>query len=178
MTPRINLAVLQPWRMSPAGKPQAPRETEAMPLRGILIASLVFTVLTLVPAGAHLLSLANKISMSSADYLVAQQAYAGWNLTAIAVLGALISTGLLAWSARDQPLISTLAWLAFGCMAATQVAFWTLNFPGNQQTSNWTHLPANWEWLRLRWELGHALSCLLNLAALAALLTANWRLLR
>lgn len=149
-----------------------------MTIRAALIASLVFTTLTLVPAGAHLMSLPNKIGMSASDYLVAQQAYAGWNLSAIAVLAGLASTGWLAWSARAESAVFTPAVVAFMLMIATQMVFWTLNFPANQQTSNWAQLPANWQTLRRHWELGHAVSCLLNLGALAALLTANWRLLR
>jgi len=148
-----------------------------MSTRGALIASLIFTTLTLVPAGAHLMSLPNKIGMSAPDYLVAQQAYAGWNLSAIVVLGALLSTGLLTWRTRGDSLF-TLALAAFVLTIATQVVFWTLNFPANQQTSNWTRLPENWQTLRRHWELGHALSCLLNLGALGVLWTANWRLLR
>ena len=149
-----------------------------MSLRSLLIASLLFTVLTLVPTGAHLLSLPNKMGMIAADYLVAQQAYRGWNLSAIVVLGALAATGLLAWWSRNHEDISLPAVIAFICMIATQVVFWTLNFPGNRQTANWTRLPEHWEMLRQRWELGHALSALLNLGAIAALLTANWRMLR
>lgn len=147
-----------------------------MSLRGALIASLVFTMLTLVPAGAHLMSLPNKIGMSAADYLVAQRAYIGWNLSAILVMGALASTGILAWQARGHIEVFTPAVLAFLCVIATQIAFWTLNFPANQQTANWTRLPEHWEALRSRWETGHAVSALINLGGLAALLTAAWRL--
>jgi hypothetical protein len=93
------------------------------------------------------------------------------------VLGALLSTGLLTWSTRGDSLF-TLALAAFMLVIATQVVFWTLTFPANQQTSNWTRLPENWQTLRRHWELGHALGCLLNLGALGALWTANWRLLR
>lgn len=74
----------------------------------------------------------------------------GWNLSATLVLGALVSTGLFAWHARRSPGIFTLAIVAFVCVLATLAVFWTLNFPGNQQTSNWTQLPGNWEILRRR----------------------------
>lgn len=160
------------------GSPRRQSHTGRMSPRGSLIASLSFAMLTLVPAGAHLMSLPNKIGMSGADYLVAQQAYAGWNLSAIVVIGALVSTALFAWQSRDAAQLMALASIAFVCMIGTQLVFWTLNFPANQQTSNWTQLPAHWRTLRLRWELGHATSAVLNLAALAALLTALARLLR
>jgi hypothetical protein len=149
-----------------------------MSIRGTLIASLLFCVLTLVPAGAHLLSLPNKIGMSAQHYLVAQKAYVGWNLAAFPVIAALLATGLLVWSARQDPKLFAWAIVAFACMLATQLVFWTLTFPGNQQTANWTQLPDNWESLRWRWEIGHAISSLLNLGALLALLAATWRQLR
>jgi hypothetical protein len=149
-----------------------------MSLRIVLLLSILFSALVLVPAGAHLMSLPNKIGMSASDYLVAQRAYDGWSLSALGVIAALLSTGTFAWLARREPDVFTLAVMAFACIVATQVVFWTLNFPGNQQTANWTRLPGNWESLRQRWEIGHATSCVLNVGALLALLAANWRLLR
>jgi hypothetical protein len=149
-----------------------------MSLRASLLASLLFTSLALIPAGAHLLSLPNKIGMSATDYLVAQQAYAGWQFVGIAVVAALVSTALLSWFARETPAILPLALLALACVVATQVVFWTMNFPANQQTANWTQLPDHWQTLRRRWEVGHAIAALLNLMALGFLLSANWRLLK
>lgn len=163
----------------PADGPLAGRaHNERMSLRGALIASLAFTSLTLVPAGAHLMSLASKIVMSAPDYLAAQKAYTGWNLSAVLVIGALVSTATLVWQARGHERVFMPALIALGCVIAAQVVFWTLNFPANQQTSNWTRLPDQWQSLRQRWEIGHALAALLNLGALATLLTANFRILR
>jgi hypothetical protein len=149
-----------------------------MSLRAALLASLIFTALTLVPAGAHLMSLPNKIGMTGSDYMVAQRAYMGWNLSAILVIGAALSTGIFAWRTYGRAELFAPALVALACVIATQVVFWTLTWPGNHATSNWTRLPHEWQELRHRWELGHALSALLNVGALAALFTANWRLLR
>jgi hypothetical protein len=147
-----------------------------MKVQSALLLGILFTALILVPAGAHLMSLPNKLGMSGDEYLVAQRAYDGWSLSAIGVIGALIATGSLAWLARGDSSIATLTRLAFAFLVATQVIFWTLVFPGNQQTGNWTQLPGHWEALRQRWEYGHAASCVLNLGALLALLAADWRL--
>ena len=63
-----------------------------------------------------------------------------------------------------------LAVIALLCLAGTQAVFWTLTFPANQLTANWTVLPDNWAALRSQWEYSHAASALLNLAALIALI--------
>ena len=38
----------------------------------------MLTALALVPSGAHLAALPNKMAMAQAAYFVAQQIYAGW----------------------------------------------------------------------------------------------------
>ncbi|HTN64006.1 MAG TPA: hypothetical protein VL147_21035 [Devosia sp.] len=55
-----------------------------------------FASLGLVPAGAHVFSLFSKMRLSGADYIVSQRAYDGWNLFAVVVIGALLSTLALA----------------------------------------------------------------------------------
>ena len=55
---------------------------------------------------------------------------------------------------------------AFLCILGTQVVFWTFTFPANEQTANWTILPDNWAALRRQWEYSHAVSAILDLAAL------------
>ena len=132
-------------------------------------ASLLFAALALAPALAHLLELPNKIGLSRDDYLIVQQIYRGWALLGIAVLGALLSTMILTILVRKRPGEFALSFLAFLCIVGTQVVFWTFTFPANQQTSNWTVLPDNWETLRMQWEYSHAASAVLNLIAFSAL---------
>lgn len=43
---------------------------------------------------------------------------------------------------------SGLVVVAFLSIGTTQFAFWTLTYPINQATRNWTVLPENWELLR------------------------------
>lgn len=146
-----------------------------MPLRWTLFASVLFVSLSLVPGGAHLLALPNKIGMNAGDYLIAQQLYRGWSYLGIVIVGALASTSILLYEVRHSRRLLTPAAAALACLLATQLIFWTLNFPANQQTHNWVSLPANWESLRLRWELGHAASAILTFASLVALLTVTVR---
>jgi hypothetical protein len=62
-----------------------------------------------------------------------------------------------------------LALIAFLCVAATQVIFWSYTYPANRATANWTLLPSNWLELRRQWEYSHATSAVLDLIALTAL---------
>jgi hypothetical protein len=50
--------------------------------------ALLFAALALVPAGAHLAELSNKIDLPAADYQTVQQIYSGWALFGIVVFGA------------------------------------------------------------------------------------------
>jgi hypothetical protein len=138
--------------------------------------AILFCGLALVPAAAHAMELPNKIGLSREEYLVAQKLYRGWQFVAPIVILALISTGTLVGVARDAgPGPQTAAIVAFLCIAATQVVFWTFTFPVNRATRNWTEAPLHWEALRRRWEYSHAASFVLNLVAFgAAVIAALW----
>jgi hypothetical protein len=62
-----------------------------MALRLIQFLAIMLTALALVPSGAHLDALPNKMAMAQAAYFVAQQIYAGWALFGIVLFGALIA---------------------------------------------------------------------------------------
>ncbi|MGH9849991.1 MAG: hypothetical protein ACREBD_09035 [Blastocatellia bacterium] len=144
-----------------------------MKLKCMRFLSLLFAALALGPALAHLLELPNKINLSGADYLTAQQIHRdwhGWAILEIVVVVALFSTLFLAIVVRDQPKAFTLTLIALLCIAGTQVVSWTFTYPANQATNNWTLLPANWQELRQQWEYSHAASAVLNLIALALLI--------
>jgi len=128
-------------------------------------------VAVMVGAGlAHLLALPNKIHLGREDYLTVQQIYRGWALLGIADIGALIFTLVLAVMSRRRPRDFVLAVLAFLCVAASLVVFFLFTYPANQQTDNWTVLPAHWEALRRQWEYSHAVGAGLYLVALIALI--------
>jgi hypothetical protein len=137
----------------------------------------VFVALALGPALAHLFALPNKIGLDEAQYFTVQQIYAGWALLGIVVFGALFSTLALAVALRRDRRPALRAFLAFLCIAGTQLIFWSFTFPANQATVNWTEIPANWQALRLQWEYSHAASAVLNLAAVIALVLSVlvWR---
>jgi hypothetical protein len=128
--------------------------------------------LALAPAAAHLLELPNKIDLSRGEYLVVQQIYRGWALLGIVVLSALASTLALTVLVRHQRKAFVWALIALLAIVGTQIVFWTLTFPANQATDNWTVLPENWMELRRQWEYSHATSAGLNLIALVAAIIA------
>lgn len=136
------------------------------------VIAVLFASLALVPAGAHLFSMASKLLLNADAYLAAQRAYDGWSLFAIIVIGALISSLVLTFALYQVGERYVLAALAFVCLAGTQAIFWTLTYPMNVATENWTRLPPKWEFLRMQWELSHAGSAILNFIALALLIFA------
>jgi hypothetical protein len=132
--------------------------------------SLLFVVLALVPAGAHLCSMISKLRLGHAEYLAAQRAYDGWSLFGIVVFGALILLFALAVRLYRSGEPYWLTVMAFLCIAGTQAVFWLFTFPANRATDNWTVLPEGWEAIRLQWEYSHAASAILNFIALVAML--------
>jgi hypothetical protein len=141
-----------------------------MAMNMVWVASLLLATLAMLPAAAHLLELPNKIRLSGKEYLTAQRLYRGWALAGIVVVAALLSTLMLLFMLREWPTAFALAWVAFLCIAGTQLVFWTFTYPVNRMTANWTFLPGDWPELRKRWEYSHAASAILNLIALVALI--------
>jgi hypothetical protein len=93
----------------------------------------MFTAVALVPGGAHIATLPNKMTMAQAPYFIAQQIYAGWDLFGIVLLGAL---GTVLALRLSRPFGYALA--AFLFIAANLAIFFGWTFPTNQATSNWT----------------------------------------
>jgi uncharacterized membrane protein len=136
-----------------------------MPTRIVQFLALVFTALALIPGGAHLFSLPNKIGMTEQQYLVAQRAYDNWSLMGLVLIPAMLFNLALAWSLRKQRPAFYLAAGGALCMASTLAVFFVFTYPANVATQNWTVATANWENLRVQWEYSHAGSALLNFAA-------------
>jgi hypothetical protein len=51
--------------------------------------ALILTALALVPVGAHLFALPNKMQLDQADYFVTQSIYRGWACFGIVLVGAI-----------------------------------------------------------------------------------------
>ena len=138
----------------------------------VFFVALLATALALGAALAHALELPNKIGMSRESYFVVQNIYRGWNrlgyLLAVELIGMLAVVILY----RRERSVRRPALVAVACLIAAQDVFWTLTFPANVATSNWTIAPANWETLRQQWEYSHLAGAVLQTLAMATLIVA------
>jgi hypothetical protein len=141
-----------------------------MKVKSFYFTSLLFTALSMAPGMAHLLELPGKIHMEGDQYFIVQQISRGWALLGIITFLAMISNLILAIMTRKNRLLFLLNGTVFLCIAVSLIIFFSFTFPANQQTSNWTRVPSNWEKLRLQWEYSHAINACLYLVAFIALL--------
>lgn len=135
------------------------KESSISRLLNILrLVAISLSAIALVPAGAHVFELPNKMGLAQGEYFTVQGIYRGWALFGFVLFGnALSLMALLAvqWT-RGLPTRSVL--LSFLCQLASLAIFFALVFPANIATNNWTAVSEQWETLRWRWEVGHALS--------------------
>lgn len=135
-------------------------------LPALRLGTVLLTALALVPAGAHLLELPNKIGLPREAYLVAQGLYRGWALLGAVWIGALVANLALAVALRRHGR-GWRAALGAGLLLALSLAvFFAWTWPANQATANWTVLPPGWEALRRQWEYSHAANAVLVFLAL------------
>ena len=139
-----------------------------MPLKIVQFLALTLTALALVPSGAHLFALPNKINLVAEQYFIVQNIYRGWSLFGVALIGALIANLALALLQRGRGAPFVLALFAFVCIALTLGVFFIWTYPANQATNNWTMIPDNWEQLRRDWEYSHAANAVVTFAAFCA----------
>jgi hypothetical protein len=137
--------------------------------------AILFMAAAIIPAGAHLAALPNKIGLGQADYFTVQHIYNGWALFGIADIGALIATLVYTVLLMRSGEAYGYALAAFLLALANLAIFFGWTFPANQATQNWTVAPANWEALRTQWEYSHAVNAVLIFLAFACLLIAAAR---
>ena len=139
-----------------------------MSLRVVQFLAVLVTALALVPTGAHLFELPNKIDLPRDAYLTVQGIYAGWAWFGIVDLAALVLNVVLAVRLRRQRPAVYFAWTAALCFVAFFAIFFTWTFPANRATANWTILPDEWNPLRVAWEYSHAVNAVVTLIALCS----------
>ncbi len=136
--------------------------------------AMVLTALTLVPLGAHLAALPNKIDLGQTDYFIAQNIYRGWALFGAVMIGAALASLSLAILLRRQGAAFVLAMVNLLCLVGTLAIFFAFTYPTNQATNNWTAIPADWQDLRWEWEISHAVNAVIAFGGFCAL---TWSLL-
>lgn len=144
-----------------------------MLVRSVSFLALVFTALAMVPYGAHLFALPNKIGMTEAQYYIAQSVYEGWAWLVLVLIPAMLINLVFAFVLRrDRPAFVP-AIVACVAMAATLAIFFAWTYPANVATQNWTVSPANWDELRRQWEYSHAANAALAFLAFCFLTLAS-----
>ena len=138
---------------------------QSMGLKAVQFVALVFTALALVPYGAHLFSLPNKIGMTQEHYFIAQRVYDGWWLMGFILFPAMAFDLILAIMLRAERPAFYFALAGCISLAATLAVFFAFTQPANAATQNWTAVPAGWEELRTRWEYSHAVNAILTFAS-------------
>ena len=131
--------------------------------------AIVAIALYLVPSGAHVAELANKMALTPVEYMTAQKLYAGWSWFAIVILAALAIT--LANTIIVRASRAALAWscVALVALVSTQAVFWIYTAPVNAVTRSWTIMPEPFEAARRQWEYSHCASAFLTFVALIAI---------
>lgn len=127
--------------------------------------AIVSVGICLIPAGAHLFELPNKMSLPPREYMIVQRIYAGWSLFGIPIIAALA----MVRSNRAAFLFSLAALI---CLAAAQAIFWTFTYSMNVASNNWTVMPDGFEAARRQWEYSHAVNAVLTFAAFATITLA------
>jgi hypothetical protein len=143
-----------------------------MPSKIIRFPAIILTALALVPSGAHLLEMPNKMRLAPEAYFAAQQLYAGWWMTGLLHMAALVIVAILAVTLRHDRGRFVAALLAAALLVAFFAIFFTWTFPANQATGNWTRIPDDWERLRRAWEISHAANAVVLFLALCAVVAA------
>lgn len=139
-----------------------------MTVRFVQFLSIILTALALIPGGAHLFELPNKIGLAETEYFTVQAIYRGWALFGIVMIPALLVNLLLAYMLRGLRTAALFALAAAFCIASTLVIFFIWTQPANAATANWTQVPDNWRILRTAWEYSHAVNAGIMFAALCA----------
>ena len=74
-----------PWRKA-LGLDHA---QEGLDFKSMRLLAVVSVALCLIPAGTHFFELANKMSLSTAEYMTTQKIYAGWAFFGVAIIAAI-----------------------------------------------------------------------------------------
>jgi hypothetical protein len=146
-------------------------------MKPISFLAVLLTALALIPGGAHVLELPNKLGLSGADYLVVQASYRGWWMLGFLFVAAFVANASLAIAARDNSTPFLFAVGALFAVAAALAIFFVWTYPVNRVTENWTRLPSEWRAMRNQWEYSHAAAAAVMVLALSCSILAaiTWR---
>ncbi|HSD93671.1 MAG TPA: DUF1772 domain-containing protein [Methyloceanibacter sp.] len=150
-----------------------------MLIKGIRFAALILAALTLGFGVCHLAQLPSRMGWD--QYLWVGSTVQGGLYAAFGSIGAVIFVatvivlGLHAYFVREHGRPGfKLALSAAALFALALVLWWVLVYPVNVELAKWVDgpVPADWTSYRARWEWGHAIISLVELAGFAALIGA------
>jgi hypothetical protein len=95
----------------------------------VRVLAVVAVSLYLIPGGAHVLEMSNKLALPLTDYMIVQGIYAGWDHTAYALLAALVFTIAHAIVVWRQPTARWLSLGAFLALIANLAVFFAYTYP-------------------------------------------------
>jgi hypothetical protein len=147
-------------------------QARGVALKILKFLAIILTAVYLIPGGAHLFALLNKIDLAADQYLVVQGTYRGWHYFGYVIIAAIIVDITLVIMLRRHRAGFAAAVIAAGCMIGSLAIFFFWVFPANVATSFWTAVPDNWQALRQHWEFGHAASALITFASLCSVTVA------
>src|SRR5262249_19940426 len=142
---------------------------DSMIFESARLLAVISVALCLIPAGAHFFELANKMSLSTADYMATQKIYAGWSFFGVAIIAAIAFTLVHTLTVCAERMAFLLSLTALLCLGPPQVIFWTFTYPMNVATNNWTISPQDFETARRQWEYSHAVNAVLTFVALVTI---------
>lgn len=138
--------------------------------------TLMLTALSMGAAFAHLLEMPAKLNYDGALWLhLLQTLYPAFGrIAGVCEIVAVVGSLALVIAVRKRPL--AFRWTLFGalCLVATHAIFWVWVAPVNAMMAPLTPetLPADWARLRDQWEFAHAARAVLQIIALAALISS------
>jgi len=106
----------------------------SMAFDSMRLLAVISVALCLIPAGAHFFELANKMSLSTAEYMTTQKIYAGWSFFGVVIIAAIVFTLMHTLMVRAERTAFLLSLTALLCLGAMQVIFWTFTYPMNVAT--------------------------------------------
>jgi hypothetical protein len=145
-------------------------------MRAWRFVTMMLAALSMGMAFGHLLELPAKLAYPGPVWLMLQQTlYGNFQLLGLALESAAVACAVvLTFLVRRRN--PALRWTVFGtaCLAGAHAAWWIGVAPVNTEIALHTPqaLPPDWAMLRMQWEYTHALRAVLQLAALAALLSS------
>jgi len=145
-------------------------------LKAVRFVAILFAALTLGMGFCHLLQLPSRMGWDQYLWVgstVQDGLYGLFGSIGAVIVATVIALALLAYFVREHARPGfRLALAAAILFALALILWWVLVYPVNVELAKWVNVPSDWTYYRARWEWGHAIISLLELAGFAALIAS------